>query len=266
MTDVITQEIDQNGIAWLTLNRPKCHNAINETIIQALTEATLACDNNDQVKMIVLKAAGKNFCSGADIEWMKKTAHLSEQENLQDALKLAHLLEVLSNCKKVTVAVIQGHVIGGGIGLLCCCDAVIAEQKAQFCFSEAKVGLVPATIAPYVIRAMGPRAAKYYFLTTQSFSAAQAKQLGLVHEVVAEGDLNAATIKLTSQLLKNGPNSLRLIKQLVAEISALENNFKDKTAALIAKVRVSTEAQEGLSAFLEKRAPLWIKSENEVEP
>jgi methylglutaconyl-CoA hydratase len=217
------------------------------------------------VQIIVLKANGRNFSAGADLDWMKRMVHFSEQENLVDALELANLLKVLHQSPKVTIALAHGNVIGGGIGLLACCDLVISDANSRFCFSEAKLGLIPATIAPYIIQAMGSRAAKYYFLTAKPFSAIDAKNSGLVHEIAEPEQLLTAGMRLAASLLKNGPEAIKLIKQLVADVNPIDGALINRTAALIAEVRVSPEAQEGLGAFLEKREPSWLQSIDEME-
>jgi methylglutaconyl-CoA hydratase len=253
----VTLTKESNAIALLTLNRPERHNAFDDKLIQQLLAQLQNLQADPTTRIILLKANGKNFSAGADLEWMKKIAQYSESENIADALQLVELLKTLQKLSKPTIALANGITMGGGIGLLACCDIVIAEQEARFCFSEAKLGLVPATIAPYVINAIGARTALYYFLTAQIFSATEAKQINLVHEVAIEKDLLTSGMDLAVNLLKNGPNALTTIKQFMAEYISPSDTLLQGTAKLIATVRAHAEAQEGLNAFFEKRPPRW---------
>lgn len=258
MSNIILTEHRPDGICIITLNKPEKHNAFDEYLIANLTEKLITLDQDETVKVILLNANGKNFSAGADLEWMKKMLLYTEQENVQDALQLVKLLKTLSTIRKTTIGLAKGITMGGGIGLLCCCDIILAEQEARFCFSEAKLGLVPATIAPYVIRAIGSRFAQYYFLTAKIFSAIEARNMGLVHEIIAQNNLLDHGITVATSLLKNGPQALLIIKQLISRFNQSNDEILHETAELIAKVRISSEAQEGLAAFLEKREPEWI--------
>jgi methylglutaconyl-CoA hydratase len=253
----ILVEHPSNGIAQVILNRPHKHNALDDNLIKLLITELTALEHDKNVKIIVLTANGKNFSAGADLAWMKRMISSSEEENFADAIQWVTLLKTLFNITKPILALPQGITLGGGVGLLACCDIVIAEKDARFCFAEAKIGLVPATIAPYVIQAIGPRAARYYFLTAKIFGTAEAQRIGLVHEMASAQDLLTTGMALALSLLKNGPNALREIKRLVLRCNLLDETFLKETAALIARVRVSKEGQEGLSAFLEKREPRW---------
>lgn len=263
--DVILKEQHENGITIITFNRPERHNAFDDVFIKRFTEELYACNDDDTIKIILIKANGKNFSAGADIEWMKRMLQFTEEENFNDALQLANLLKELKNTPKITIALAKGTIMGGGVGLLACCDMVIADDQTRFCFSEAKLGLVPATIAPYVIQAIGSRAAKYYFLTAKSFNSLEAKEIGLVQEIVKHDQLVASGIELANSLLKNGPHALPIIKQLVSKIMPYNESLIIETAELIASVRCSSEAQEGLSAFLEKRETSWVRSLDKME-
>ncbi|MGQ9425153.1 enoyl-CoA hydratase/isomerase family protein [Gilvimarinus sp. F26214L] len=256
--------VDERGIARITLNRPDKSNAFDDGVIAQLTDALKKAQSDHGVRVVVLAANGKHFSAGADLEWMKRTAQMSEAENLSDARQLAELMLTLDRLGKPTVARVQGAAFGGALGLICCCDIALASDTARFCLSEARLGLAPAAISPYVVRAMGPRAARRYFLTTEVMSAQTALELNVVHEVLPEPDLDAKVDEIAGHLLNSGPQALAASKELVHQVEA---NFPDRdlqeyTARLIAKLRTGEEGQEGLSAFLEKRKPRWS---NEAE-
>lgn len=255
----INIDIDARGVATVTLNRPQIHNAFDEKVIAELISAFGAIATNDQVKVMILAATGKSFCAGADLNWMKKMASYSYEENKQDADQLATLFSALYNLKKPTIARIQGAVYGGGVGLVACCDIAVGSKLSKFCLSEVKLGLVPATISPYVIEAIGPRLAKRYFMTAEVFSARRARRIGLLSEVVSEEELDKSVESIVAPLLNNGPESVAIAKQLVNDISyaPIDQTLIEQTSHLIASVRVSKEGQEGLTAFLEKRTPNW---------
>lgn len=254
-------EVDDRGVATITLNRPEKHNAFNADVIASLTNALLEADRTANVRIVVLTGAGKSFSAGADLNWMKSMASYSEAENIEDSLKLAELMQVLDNLRKPTIARVNGHVFGGGVGLVSCCDIAIAVESAKFALSEVKLGLVPAVISPYVIAAIGERHARRFFLTAEAMAASVAQQIGLVHEVVPMGELDVAVEKEIDLLLQGGPKAQAAAKHLVRQVCHAdidtENHLKQTTAELIAQMRVSDEGQEGLSAFLEKRKPRW---------
>lgn len=247
----------ENRIAILTLNRPDRHNAFNDLMIDQFIQILTQLENTPAINLLILMANGKNFSAGADIEWMKKVKDFTEAENLADAKRLAKLLQMLSRFSKPTIALANGKTLGGGVGLLACCDIVLAEENAHFCFSETKIGLIPATIAPYIIQAIGARHAKYYFLTAEFFNAQRAKNIGLVQTIVEQGSLFTAGMKTALSLLKNGPSALVETKKLIACIHSFNEELTGSLSQWLAKIRVSEEAQEGLSAFLEKRSPTW---------
>ena len=263
MTDsTVLLDIQPDGVARLRLNRPEIHNAFDDAIIQRLTELLRALDANPAVRVLVLASNGKNFSAGADFNWMQRMAANSHGENLQDALGLAGLMSLLNNLSKPTIALVQGAAYGGAVGLAACCDIVIATQASQFCLSEVRIGLTPATISPYVVRAIGERQARRYFQTAEAFSAEQAKQFGLVHEVVTDSsELDAACNTVVTALRRNGPRAMRAAKELVFAVSQkpIDATLINDTARRIADIRISEEGQEGLSAFLQKRAPNWIE-------
>lgn len=257
--EMILVDTKTNGIGMVTLNRPDRHNAFNEAVITQLTNILIQLQHDATIRVILLCAKGKNFSAGADLEWMKSMMHYSQEENIADVMKLVKLLRILSSATKPTIALAKGITMGGGVGLLACCDIVIAAADAQFCFSEAKLGLIPATIAPYIIHAIGPRAAQYLFLTAKKFDAHTALNLGLIHEIISPAQtLDEEGMITAKRLLENGPEALTLIKQQIAQISpGNDDQAAKETAQLLATVRASAEAQEGLSAFLEKRSPRW---------
>ncbi len=253
---------DQGHVATVWLNRPDLRNAFNETAITEVTHAFRALDKQRAVRAIVLAARGPAFCAGADLNWMKKMAGYSEQENLADAAALAEMMHVIYECSKPTIARVQGDCYAGGMGLVAACDIAVAVERVEFCLSEVKLGLIPATISPYVIRAIGERASRRYFLTAERFSAAAARQLGLVHEVVAEEQLDDAVDRLAQALVACSPHAVGEAKRLVRDIAGepIEPHLVADTVRRIAEVRVSAEGREGVQAFLDKRKPSWLNS------
>lgn len=260
-TNVVLYAVDDRGIARITLNRPDKSNAFDDRTIASLTQRLREADADAQVRVVVLAANGKNFSAGADLGWMKRTAQMSEAENIADARQLADLVSTLDRLSKPTLARVQGAAFGGALGLICACDIAIASDTARFCLSEARLGLAPAVISPYVVRAMGSRAARRYFLTTEVMSAQVAQHLGIVHEVAPEAELDEKLDELCGHLQRSGPEALRACKQLIAEVEGEipSPHLQDVTVNLIARLRTSGEGQEGLAAFLEKRAPRWYE-------
>jgi methylglutaconyl-CoA hydratase len=260
MSALLTK-IDEKHVATLTLNRPLIHNAIDDTLILELTNALRDLESKPQVRAVLLTSNGSSFCAGADLHWMRRMASFSQDENLRDAEALAGLLRRLSVLAKPTMAVVQGPAYGGGVGLVAACDIAVAADSAVFSLSEVRLGLIPATISPYVIGAIGARAARRYFLTGERFTAAEALRLGLVHEVVAADQLQRAAERTLGALLEGGPRAQAEAKRLVADVTnkPLEPALLDETAKRIASVRASAEGREGITAFLEKRKPNWVK-------
>jgi methylglutaconyl-CoA hydratase len=246
--------------ATVTLNRPDVRNAFNDEMIAEITAAFTELGQRDDVRCIVLAAEGSVFCAGADLNWMRRMADYSREENLADAAKLAEMLRVIYECPKPTVAHVQGDVYAGGMGLVACCDVAVSVDSAGFCLSEVKLGLIPATISPYVIRALGARASHRYFLTAERFSAQEAQQMGFVHEVVAADQLDAKVNEITQALVKNSPSAVKVCKKLVQDVAGEEISqpLIDKTVQSIADIRSSAEGREGVSAFLGKRKPSWL--------
>lgn len=251
--------VESNGVARLTLNRPEVHNAFNDALIAQMTESLNDLERDAQVRVVVLSSSGKSFSAGADLNWMRAMAGYGQAENLRDAAALGELMHRLDSLKKPTLALVQGAAFGGGVGLVACCDIAIAAQRATFCLSEVKLGLIPAVISPYVVAAMGPRAARRYFLTAERFSAEKALALGLVHEVVADDGLEAAADSIIADILTTGPLAVQEAKDLIASVASRppDAGLRQETAERIARIRASEEGQEGLSAFLEKRTPSW---------
>jgi methylglutaconyl-CoA hydratase len=260
MTDSLA--IDHQGpVGVVTLNRPKRHNAFDDTLIAELTQTLRAMEADASVRVVVLSATGASFSAGADLNWMKRMAGFSREENLRDAMALAALMRTLAHLAKPTVARVQGAAYGGGVGLVACCDIAVAVQAATFSFSEAKLGLIPAVISPYVIAAIGERAARRYFLTAERFEAAEAWRIGLVHDLATSPeDLDDKLGDIIEALLGCSPAAQREAKELiraVAQRPVMSEVIQD-TAERIAKVRASPEGREGVAAFLEKRKPAWI--------
>lgn len=254
-----TLDTNSRGISTLTLNRPEVHNAFDDSLINEIHTCLNQLQTTDTTRILVLRASGKSFSAGADLGWMRKSANWTETENRADAEKLAAMLRALNEFPAPTVAVVQGATFGGGVGLVSCCDIALASDIASFSLSEVKLGLIPATISPFVIDAIGTRAARRYFLSAERFNATEALAIGLVHEVVPHEDLDNHTDKLLKTLLLGGPVAQQQAKQLIRELPDLDSDRKlDETARLIAQIRVSEEAQEGLQAFFEKRRTSWV--------
>lgn len=251
---------DERGVATISLNRPERHNAFDDQLIADLTQAFEQVASDEQVRIVVLASEGKSFSAGADLNWMKRMARYSYEENLADASALANLLRVLNFLPKPTIARVQGAAYGGAVGLISCCDMAVASTRASFCLSEVKIGILPATISPYVIAAIGQRAARRYFTTAERFDAIAAAQLGLIAKVVEASELDCAVNELINQLLANSPAAISAAKKLVFEVAdqPISDRLIARTSELIAGIRVSDEGQEGLSAFLEKRTPAWV--------
>ncbi len=249
-----------NLVATVTLNRPEVRNAFNEALIAEITQTFQELGQRDDVRCIVLAASGTAFCAGADLNWMRSMADYTREQNLADAGRLAAMMRTVYECPKPTIAKIQGDVYAGGTGLVAACDMAVAVDTAHFCLSEVKLGLVPSTISPYVIRAMGARAAHRYFLTAERFTAAEALRIGFVHDIVAPDALDAKVAELSAALINAGPEAVRLCKKLVQEVAgqAITPELVNMTVASIADVRVSPEGREGLQSFLQKRKPNWL--------
>lgn len=249
-----------NSIAIITLNRSEILNAFDDQLIAQLTATLKQCEQDPNIRVVIIKANGKHFCAGADLNWMQRMATFSEAENLSDAEKLAELMYTLYTLNKPTIALVQGAAAGGGVGLIACCDIAIASMDANFCLAEVKLGLAPAVISPYVIRAIGERAARRYFLTAERFDAKQAQALGLIHEVISLSDLETYGLDLAEQISSNGPLAVTTAKELILKTNPIDKNIIEETIQCIAKLRTSREGKEGIQAFLDKRQPAWQKN------
>jgi methylglutaconyl-CoA hydratase len=260
MTSFVSTEID-DGIAVVTLNRADKHNAFDDGLIADLTATFRAVDVDPDVRVVVLSAAGKSFSAGADLNWMKRMAGYSEEENFRDASALAALMRTLHGLSKPTIARVQGAAYGGGVGLIACCDMAVGSHEAAFALSEVRIGLIPAAISPYVIAAIGERAAHRYFLTGERFDAAEGYRLGLLSDLQPTEDAMDDKIEeLVSAVLVSSPAAIHEAKQLIAAVAnrPIDDRLATDTAQRIARVRVSADGREGVSAFLEKRRPNWI--------
>jgi methylglutaconyl-CoA hydratase len=258
-----TLELAVTGpVATVTLNRSDLLNAFNEITIKELNDCVRKLGDRNELRVIVLAARGKCFSAGADLDWMKRMADLSHQANFDDAYGLAAMLRTVDSCSKPVIARVQGDAYGGGVGLMAASDIVVADENARFSLSEVKLGLIPATISPYLIRAIGARAARRYFITAERFTAAEAHRIGLVHEVVSADLLDPTVHSIIVAITQNGPSAVATTKQLIQDIGGrlLSEEILIETAERIARVRASEEAREGMRAFLEKRPPAWRKN------
>ncbi|MDO9569681.1 MAG: enoyl-CoA hydratase/isomerase family protein [Hydrogenophaga sp.] len=262
MTQALTLTV-QDRIARITLNRPAVRNAFNDEVIAELKAAFEAVGARDNVRAVVLAAVGPAFCAGADLNWMRRMADYSRDENIADAGQLAAMLQAIYTCPKPTIAAVQGDVFAGGMGLVAACDMAVSVDTATYCLSEVKLGLIPATISPYVIRAMGTRAAHRYFLTAERFSAPEAHRIGFVHELVNSPEALAAKVdELAQALASASPAAVRACKKLVQDVAEREINVALIAATVdgIADIRASDEGREGVMSFLQKRKPSWLVS------
>jgi methylglutaconyl-CoA hydratase len=250
----------ERGVETVTLDREDVRNAFNDEVIAELTAVFSELAKRSEVRCVVLAANGPAFCAGADLNWMKRMAGYTREENMADATQLARMLEVLFHCPKPTIAKVQGDVYAGGTGLVAACDMAISVDTAQYCLSEVKLGLIPATISPYVVRAMGTRAAHRYFLTAERFSAAEALRIGFVHEVVTAQELDGKVAEIAQALVNAGPDAVKACKKLLHDVAGHEitSGLVHKTVEGIADIRASDEGREGVQSFLAKRKPAWL--------
>jgi methylglutaconyl-CoA hydratase len=261
MAENVLLQVDPRGVATLTLNRPEVHNAFDAGLVLRLTEMLVELKSRPTVRAVVVTGAGRSFSAGADVHWMRSMAACDEDENFEDALHLADLMSLLNSLPTPTIARVNGHAYGGGVGLVACCDIALASREARFALSEVRLGLVPAVISPYVMAAIGERQARRLFLSAEAISAKLARRVGLVHEVVRPDELDAAVEHQLGMLLKGGPIALRESKELIFTVEgrgvSADDALRRRTAQIIAQLRVSEEGQEGLAAFLEKRGCNW---------
>ena len=251
----------RNLVAIVTLNRPEVRNAFDDVFISNLTKTFLELEKDETVRAVVLAGAGPAFCAGADLNWMKRMAGYGYEQNLADAKALAGMLSTLDRLSKPTIARVHGPAYAGGVGLVAACDIAIGSHEAEFCLTEVKLGLSPATISPYVVRAMGARLARRYFLTGEVIDAGEAYRLRLLSEVVPKEELDGAVNALLGHLVIGGRAAHAKIKDLIRAVSTApaDDEMIADTAARIAEIRVSPEGREGIASFLEKRKPSWVK-------
>ena len=251
-------------VAEVWLNRPDVRNAFNDEVIAELTAAFAQLASDAQVRVVVLSGRGKAFCAGADLNWMRAMADYSWEQNREDAQRLADMLWTLDQCPVPVVGRVQGDCYAGGMGLAAICDVLVASRNVTFCLSEARLGLLPATISPYVVRAMGPQAARRYFVTAERFSAAQAHAMGLVHELCEPEALDAKVAEIVATLVANGPAAVKACKQLVRDVAGQEltEALRAETARRIADIRASSQGKEGVQSFLGKRGRLKLQRSN----
>jgi methylglutaconyl-CoA hydratase len=255
----IISRTDHRGVTRITLNRPDKRNAFDDRIILELTGALQAAADNRECRVVVLAGEGRHFSAGADLEYMKRTAELSQQENIEDARRLANLMQTLDRLDRPTLCLVQGAAYGGALGLICAADIAIGTEDSQFCLSEARLGITPAAIGPYVVRTLGQRHARRYFQSSEVIHSGRALELGLIHERVASDELEASAETIIASLLRNGPEAMAAGKELVSAVSggAVSDEVIRYTAEVIARLRTGEEGQEGLAAFFDKRSPDW---------
>ncbi len=256
------QQHQRDGVAYLTLDRPQVHNAFDDALISELTDVLRRLDADAGTRAVVLSGSGSTFSAGADLNWMRAMASAGESENHADAMRLATLMRTLDELGKPTLARVNGSAYGGGVGLIACCDIAIGVPEAKFALSEVKLGLVPAVISPYVAAAIGARQARRFFLSGEIFDATEAQRIGLLHAVVPGAALDAAVERQLHWLGKGAPRAQAEAKALLrrgaGDVARARDAIDLDNAALIARLRVSPEGQEGLQAFLDKRPPRWI--------
>ena len=265
MSQKVLSQIDADGNATVMLNRPELHNAFDREMVDVFTAALRKLEANPKVRAIVVTGAGKSFCAGADIEHMKRSARFSREQNLENARATAMMLHTLYTLEKPTIACVRGAARGGGVGLVAACDVALAERGATFRLSEVKLGIIPAMISPYVVAAMGRHHAHRYMLSGEEFDSAEAFRIGLVHDICEEPELNALVGRMLAHLYSSGPNAVVAIKKMIPEVagSRINDALLEMTAQRIAEIRTTPEAQEGLSAFLEKRRASWVTPASE---
>jgi methylglutaconyl-CoA hydratase len=250
-----------NGVATLTFDRPDLHNAIDEATIAEFKAGLAKVAADSGVRVLVIAGKGKSFCAGADLNWMKRTANYDEEQNYRDALEFTELLAALDTMPKPTIARVHGPAYGGGVGIVAACDIALGTPQAVFMFSEVRLGLVPAMISPYAVAAIGERHARRYMLSAERIDADEALRIGLLHELYDPAELDARIGKLVEHMLRGGPESIARSKSLVARVAhgSIDTAMKDYTARTIAAVRAGSEGKEGITAFLEKRQPAWVR-------
>lgn len=258
--ELLKYNIEDIGVATVTLNRPEIHNAFNDQLIEELTHIFSELNNDDSVRVVVLTGEGKSFCAGADLNWMSSMVNYSKEENVQDSLKLAKMFQVINECKKPLIGKVNGHALGGGVGLVAVCDYAISHDKSKFGFTEVRLGLVPAVISPFCIRKIGESNARAYFLSGEMFNANKAQEIGLLHEVTSLENFELRVAEIIQSHLMAGPNAAISAKLLIQNVLNLPSeDITEFTCHEIANKRISKEGQEGMNALLNKSKPNWIK-------
>ena len=262
----IKLEVGAQGVATVTLNRPDVCNALNAQMIEELTQVFTDLGGNSDVRIILMKAEGRLFCTGADLNWMREAANFTMNENIEDAKKLSALLEAIDKCPKPTIALVDGGVYGGGVGLVAACDIAIGDENTFFCLSEVKLGLIPAVISPYLVNAIGQRQARRYVITSERINCDDALRHGLIHMRVGEGEMEAMAETMVTHILKGSPEAIRDAKELIrfVESRPIDDFVRDEVAKRIAEARASDHGVEGTQAFLNKRLPSWVDQKDEV--
>lgn len=259
--ELLKNDIDDRGVATVTLNRPEIHNAFNDQLIDEVIHIFAELENNEKVRLVVLTGEGRSFCAGADLNWMSSMIEYSKEENVKDSLNLAKMFQVINEFKKPVIGKINGHALGGGVGLVAVCDYVITHEKAKFGFTEVRLGLVPAVISPFCIRKIGESNARAWFLSGEMFKSEQAKHMGLVHEVTTLENFEQRVGEVIDSHLVAGPKAASAAKLLIQNVLNLPKaDVTEYTCHEIADKRVSIEGQEGMKALLSKTKPNWIKS------
>jgi methylglutaconyl-CoA hydratase len=253
-----------HGIVEVHLNRPEIHNAFDDQMIAELTQTFKGLAEDESLRVVILSSEGRSFSAGADLNWMRRMADYSEEENYQDSMRLADCMHSIYSLPVPVIAQVQGAAFGGGVGLVACCDIAIASEHASFCLSEVKLGLIPAVISPYVIQAMGQRNSQRYFVTAEKFRAEQAQRLGLITDIVTADSLAEKVMELALLIATNGPEAVRRAKQLIRNVAGqdITTQLRHDTAKAIAELRASEQGKEGVAAFLSKRQPDWQEQDD----
>jgi len=261
MADQTTLQVDDLGVATITIVRPEVHNAFDEHVIAELSQRFKSVEEDEEVRLVVMAARGRTFCAGADLDWMRRAAEYDTEQNISESRQFGDMLNRLNVMSKPTMCLVQGPAYGGGVGLVAACDIAVAVRSASFSLSEVKLGLIPAVISPYVIAAVGARQARRFFLTAERFDALEALRIGLVHLVVNdEGEMRAAAERFARMFLETAPGAVAASKKLIADVQgrAIDDQLIETTAKRIAERRASAEAKEGVAAFFDKRKPSWV--------
>lgn len=258
--EFLKTNIDDRGVAFVTLSRPEIHNAFNDQLIKEITEAFKELEKNDKARLVVLSGEGKSFCAGADLNWMSSMIDYSMEENIADSRNLAQMFQTINNFSKPVIGKINGHALGGGVGVVAVCDYAITHEKAKFGFTEVRLGLVPAVISPFCINKIGESNARAWFMSGEMFKGKEAKQMGLIHEVTTLEDYETRVNEVIESHLKAGPEAAKAAKDLIKNVlSKSSNDLETYTCTEIAKKRISSEGQEGMKALLNKEQPSWMK-------